>query len=581
MPNCVLRCFHAASVISILSLIAQSVPVLATTSESNAVESYKTFTSEVASAVATHSSSATLGVGTVNTQSATPSILAQTARWTPNTLIENQTTLSNDTEDQITSVSQLSDVQPTDWAFQALQSLVERYACITGYPDRTFRGNRALTRYEFAAGLNACLNRVSELITVGTANLIKKEDLTTLQNLQQQFVSELATLRDRIDTQEAQITQLTTQQFSTTSKLAGQVIFAVNVGGFSGNRIVDPRGVEITTQQPNATFLYRASVDLNTSFSGTDLLKIRLDTVSGFGKDNAAGFLEPNFGSVLEYTIRGTPNRQLGVSRLYYSFNPSKDISISLGPTLVTTDYIDLNNYANGIIDFSTYSLVNNLILFPINGPSAGGVINWNPGHGAFKLRALYAAADAANPDPNNRSFVPGVFSLANLLYPKGGGSRGLFGDPYQVTAELEYSPSKAFAARIEYSGGNIFGGRFDVVGANIEWGLSPKFAIFGRYGYGSYNNTAFGDINPNYWMAGISWRDLFVPGAVAGVAVGQPFIERAIGSATQTNVEAFYNYPVNDNIRVSPLIQVITNPANQSSNGTILTGSIRTIFSF
>jgi len=41
-------------------------------------------------------------------------------------------------EPQVTSVSQLSDVQPTDWAFQALQSLVERYGCVTGYPDGTF-----------------------------------------------------------------------------------------------------------------------------------------------------------------------------------------------------------------------------------------------------------------------------------------------------------------------------------------------------------------------------------------------------------------------------------------------------------
>ncbi|MGL6284540.1 MAG: hypothetical protein ACRC2J_19215, partial [Microcoleaceae cyanobacterium] len=40
--------------------------------------------------------------------------------------------------DQVTSVSQLSDVQPTDWAFQALQSLVERYGCIAGYPDGTY-----------------------------------------------------------------------------------------------------------------------------------------------------------------------------------------------------------------------------------------------------------------------------------------------------------------------------------------------------------------------------------------------------------------------------------------------------------
>lgn len=44
---------------------------------------------------------------------------------------------------QVTSVSQLTDVKPTDWAFQALQSLVERYGCIVGYPDKTYRGNRA------------------------------------------------------------------------------------------------------------------------------------------------------------------------------------------------------------------------------------------------------------------------------------------------------------------------------------------------------------------------------------------------------------------------------------------------------
>jgi hypothetical protein len=45
---------------------------------------------------------------------------------------------------QVTFVSQLSDVQPTDWAFPALQSLVERYGCIAGYPDGTYRGNGAL-----------------------------------------------------------------------------------------------------------------------------------------------------------------------------------------------------------------------------------------------------------------------------------------------------------------------------------------------------------------------------------------------------------------------------------------------------
>ena len=94
---------------------------------------------------------------------------------------------------QITSVSQFSDVQPTDWAFQALQSLVERYGCIAGYPNGTYRGNRALTRYEFAAGLNACLDRVNELIATATADLVTKEDLAVLQRLQEEFSAELAT----------------------------------------------------------------------------------------------------------------------------------------------------------------------------------------------------------------------------------------------------------------------------------------------------------------------------------------------------------------------------------------------------
>lgn len=78
-------------------------------------------------------------------------------------------------QDQVTSVSQLTDVRPTDWAFQALQSLVERYGCIVGYPDKTFRGNRALTRYEFAAGLNACLDKIQELLAAATADFVKKK----------------------------------------------------------------------------------------------------------------------------------------------------------------------------------------------------------------------------------------------------------------------------------------------------------------------------------------------------------------------------------------------------------------------
>ncbi|WP_168634962.1 iron uptake porin [Dolichospermum flos-aquae] len=71
-------------------------------------------------------------------------------------------------ESQVTSVSQLSDVQPSDWAYEALKSLIERYDCLVG-SDTKYRGNRALTRYEFAAGLNACLDQVNKLIAASTS----------------------------------------------------------------------------------------------------------------------------------------------------------------------------------------------------------------------------------------------------------------------------------------------------------------------------------------------------------------------------------------------------------------------------
>ena len=98
-----------------------------------------------------------------------------------------------DSVGQVTSVSQLSDVQPDDWAFQAIQSLVERYGCVAGYPDSTFRPSRAMSRREAAALVNACLDNLSNRFAT-------KEDLDALKALQDEFAAELATLNaGRVD----------------------------------------------------------------------------------------------------------------------------------------------------------------------------------------------------------------------------------------------------------------------------------------------------------------------------------------------------------------------------------------------
>lgn len=118
----------------------------------------------------------------------------------------------------VTSVSQLSDVKKSDPAFTALQSLVERYGCVAGYPDRTFRGVESLTRYDFAIYLNACLDKLNEIISAGLADKTTKADLVALQKLQENFAAELATVRGRLDVINARLTKLENQEQRSTAE---------------------------------------------------------------------------------------------------------------------------------------------------------------------------------------------------------------------------------------------------------------------------------------------------------------------------------------------------------------------------
>ncbi|NEO25361.1 MAG: iron uptake porin [Kamptonema sp. SIO4C4] len=136
--------------------------------------------------------------------------------------------LDNQSQAQFTGASQFRDVSPGDWAFQALDDLVQRYDCLKGYPDGTFRGNRALSRYEFAAGLNACLQQMERVLAEATADLATREDLEALRRLLQEFEAELATLGTRVDNLEGRVTFLEDHQFSTTTKLNGEVVASLD-----------------------------------------------------------------------------------------------------------------------------------------------------------------------------------------------------------------------------------------------------------------------------------------------------------------------------------------------------------------
>jgi len=225
-----------------------------------------------------------------------------------------------------------------------------------------------------------------------------------------------------------------------------------------------------------------------------------------------------------------------------------------------------------------------------VNGQNggAGAAIDWNIAKSAFTFRALYLAGNANSP-----STVGGV-------------NGGLFGDAYQATGELEFAPKNAegekpFALRLLYTNGSVNQTTINSGGVNVEWKFAKGIAAFGRYGFGSLDSRGVGvgftpftnglgvnvpnlgdnSLNPQTWMAGFAFPDLFKEGATAGVAVGQPFIENKVGNATQTNLELFYNFPVTSNIRITPDIQFIFNPNNNSTNSTIFVGTLRTVFTF
>jgi hypothetical protein len=344
--------------------------------------------------------------------------------------------------------------------------LVERYGCIAGYPDSTFRGKQATSRYEFAAGLNACLDKINEIISAGLADKVSKEDLATLQKLQEEFAAELATLRGRVDALDAKVAKLEAQQFSTTTKLSGEAIMSVQ--GASGNNAA---GFPTNT---NVFVSSRVRLDLNTSFTGTDLLKTRLEVGNGgttnipgvFGSGSTTG--TTGVASNVGFQTYGQDYTGLGstfvLGKLRYDFNLG-DARISLGPVMHAYDHIDTNSYANNeAFDFASTFFINNPLMVLVNGQTggAGAAFDWNFGKSAFTLRGLYLAGNASSPTATG-----GVGSV----------NRGLFGDAYQASAELEFAPKNAagdkpFAIKLQYTNGAVNNTGVNAGGVNVEWKL-------------------------------------------------------------------------------------------------------------
>ncbi|AFY67452.1 iron uptake porin [Geitlerinema sp. PCC 7407] len=500
--------------------------------------------------------------------------------------------------DQVTSVSQLSDVQPTDWAFQALQSLVERYGCIAGYPDGTYRGNRAMTRYEFAAGLNACLDRVNELIAAGTADLATREDLATLQRLQEEFAAELATLRGRVDSLEARTAELEANQFSTTTKLVGEAIFAAS--GAFGSDLADDSEV---------VFQERIRLDLQSSFTGRDLLHTRL--AAGNGTPFRIGTLTSVDGASTAESTQifnpGDTGNGVILEWLSYSFPLSDKLQVYIDAAGGThADYAPtinpyLEDFDGGRSTSSAFGQESPIYRI---GGGAGAAMTYQL-NDSIGFSLGYLADNAASPEGGSGLFNGDYATLAQLTLTPG--DRLQLGLTYVHgyhrsnnpifdigigTALTGTIPANFPSAELSPTVSNSYG-------VQASYQFSPKFVVNGFFGHTDVRivkdpfGTGIRDGEVWYYGLGLAFPDLGKEGNLGGIVVGvQPYLggydngpslsSIGIDNKTSLHVEGFYRYQLNDNISVTPGVIWLTDPGQFTGDrDDVVIGTLRTTFNF
>ncbi len=515
---------------------------------------------------------------------------------------------STKTSENVTAVSQLSDVRPTDWAFTALQSLVERYGCIAGYPDRTFRGKQATTRYEFAAGLNACLDKINEIISAGLADKVSKDDLATLQKLQEEFVAELTTLRGRVDALDAKTAKLEEQQFSTTTKLFGQAIF-----GLQGRTNNSPSifGEKTPDTGTNLTFGGNVQLSLLTQFSRRNVLLtgLSIGNISSAATGNS-GF-NNTFTRLGYESFTGATGNTVVLSDLTYRSLVTDNLAVIVGPLGVSpiTVFRGPDRYQSaGQGSVSLFAQRNPILGL---GNTKGGVgFDWQVGKDA-SLQGVYSAGT-----PQTAS-----------------GNGGLFGGNYTLGAQFVFAPvnpvdialyylnsytSNSTLGRLGTGVGddvvaiNALGGAVPVntnaFGSTVNWKISPKLNFGGWVGFtNSTVNGLTGSVQTFNWMSYLTFPDLFREGSLGGFYVGQ--LPKITGSSLSgnsnvpdylgnplsatsgaanggqstatTQVEMFYRYRLSSNISITPALIFLFNPGNRVGSDTTTIGVLRTTFNF
>ncbi len=450
---------------------------------------------------------------------------------------------------QGTRVSDLGGVLPSDWAFQAIQSLAATYGCLQGYPDRTFQGQRGLTRFEFAAGLNACLGAMAELASQGG---VDPEDVATLAQLQADFQGELAVLADRVATLEAEAATLQAQPFSTTTKLQGQADFHIGIPFDPVAVFDDDNDPEVV--ETSVSVAARARLNFDTSFTGSDRLRLRLQSRSGDVLAPLGGLADGGDG---DYAVT--------LNDLYYRFPLGERLDITLsargsqGSDWVTSTILPYDGLAVASAAAPGFY-------------DSGG----SSGNGAGLGLSLELSDDW-------------VLDAGYTASNSGGATNpaiGLFAAESQSTiAQLSYLGDGVLNAGLTYlhsdQADEFAGGQPGAV--NTYAGLiSLELGDFFIAGHGAYQ--VFNGGTDFSWTVGLGVEDFLVDGSQLGLYGGQlPQLEDYANNPVL--IEGYFEMPINLFLTITPALIYgeanLRNDRGTRTDDTSLYGVIRATFKF
>jgi len=375
-----------------------------------------------------------------------------------------------------------------------------------------------------------------------TANELNLNDVSgyssseEVQNISEFNSAELAVTNSRVDGLEARLNNYEAGSFSSTTAASFSVDMAI--GAVDGNN--GSTDEEVVTA-------YGYQIDLSTSFTGEDALSVSLDAGSG---GSSLGELDLNSGG-----------DQLTVDGVTYTFPVGEKLTVLVGDStdgsaLYSTACV-YGGFTNTLDDCGNYS---SAFTSPSNGATLSASYDIGNGFtGAFG----YAGEGTSD----------GLMTKAGT--DMFGGQLSYAADTYGLSvtyANIEDS-AKSYGSG---TGNPEFLNETSYWGLNAYWtpdstGSVPSISV----GYESGDVDGSESLDTTQWFVGFQWDEVG-PGTL-GIAAGS---NGAITDSADELMayEAFYSYPVNDGMTITPAVFIMENATGTDDETGIV---VKTSFSF